>query len=144
MEELISTLKILLADANIMYHQAHGFHWNVEGNDFPEWHSKFKEIYSDVYDSIDPIAENIRKCGDYAPFTLQRFLELTSISESTPTSSDPIALVGQLYETNNYILLSLYSAFAAANSINRQGIANFIAERIEEHEKWEWQLRVSK
>ena len=143
MEELIKSLKILLADVHVMSSITHGFHWNVEGNDFPEWHSKFDEIYSDVYESTDAIAENIRKCGDYAPFTLQRFIEFTSIPDNTPLDSSPKSFVSNLYEVNNYVLNTLYDVFSKANSLNKQGIANFIAERIDIHEKHGWMLRAS-
>jgi hypothetical protein len=37
----------------------------------------------------------------------------------------------------------LNNSFATANSANEQGIANFIAERIDSTQKWMWQLRSS-
>ena len=30
-----------------------------------------------------------------------------------------------------------------ANEERQQGVANFVAERIDAHQKWSWQLRVS-
>ena len=57
MNELITMLKKWQANSVVFYSTAHGFHWNVEGNDFPEWHSKFDEIYSDVYESTDAIVQ---------------------------------------------------------------------------------------
>ena len=39
-----------------MYVQAHGYHWNIEGQDFKQYHEFLLEIYEDVYDSIDPIS----------------------------------------------------------------------------------------
>jgi hypothetical protein len=38
------------------------------------------------------------------------------------------------------MLASLNACFAAANEANEQGVANFIAERIDMHQKWRWQL----
>jgi len=72
--ELINKLKTLQADIVTAYFQVHGYHWNVEGMLFPEMHSKFLEIYEDVYSSIDDISEMLRKLGETAPFQLGEFV----------------------------------------------------------------------
>ena len=72
-------LQVLLADAVTMKFTAHGYHWNVEGPDFAQYHELFSNIYEDVDSSIDPIAENIRKLDCYAPFALQDFVELRTL-----------------------------------------------------------------
>jgi len=140
MEELINSLKVLMSDVVTFYFKAHGYHWNVEGDDFPQYHAFFEEIYEDVYGSIDPIAENIRKCGDYAPFRLERFIEYRTVTDSNVTPEE-VDMSTDLYNANNQVLVTLYRTFAAATSANSQGIANFISERIDKHEKWAWQLR---
>ena len=143
MSALTDSLKTLLADATIMYHRVHGFHWNVVGADFPEWHEKIEEIYGDVYESLDPIAENIRKLGDIAPFRLSELQGLSSVSDDAVADYAPETLVASLIETNNGVLATLNTCFDAANSANEQGVANFLAERIEMHQKWNWQLTAS-
>jgi starvation-inducible DNA-binding protein len=139
MEELINSLKVLLSDAVTFYFKAHGYHWNVEGDDFPQYHEFFQEIYEDVYGSIDPIAENIRKCGAYAPFRLERFVEYRTVTDTNVTPEE-VDMSTDLYNSNNQVLISLYNTFAAASAQNRQGIMNFLADRIDQHEKWMWQL----
>lgn len=139
MNELVDALKVLLSDVVTFYFKAHGYHWNVEGDDFPQFHSFFAEIYEDAYGSIDPIAENIRKCGDYAPFRLERFIEYRTVTDSNVTPEE-VDMSTDLYAANGQVIATLYRAFAAANAQNRQGIANFLAERIDMHEKWQWQL----
>jgi DNA-binding ferritin-like protein len=41
------------------------------------------------------------------------------------------------------MLNDLKKAFDIANQANEQGIANFIAERIDMHAKWDWQLKAT-
>ena len=140
---LAAALSICLADATMMYHRIHGFHWNVTGPDFPQWHSKFEEIYEDVYGSLDPIAENIRKCGAFAPFTLLEFSKMTTIEDELVEEFDADYLVGLAISDNAKVLATLNSAFQVANASNEQGVANFLAERIDAHQKWNWQLTAS-
>ena len=66
MSDLINTLKELQSMVTKMYAQTHGYHWNIENEDFPQYHKFFLKIYEDVYESIDTYAENVRKLGDKA------------------------------------------------------------------------------
>jgi starvation-inducible DNA-binding protein len=73
MNELISALKKLQANSVVFYNTAHGFHWNVEGPLFTQYHTFFEEIYSDVYATIDTISEWLRKFDVQAPYTCKIF-----------------------------------------------------------------------
>ena len=139
---LVNELQSLLSDVVTFYLKTHGCHWNVEGADFSEYHAFFAEIYEDTYSSIDPIAENLRKIGAYAPFTLAAFSQLRTLTE-TEFDTTPLQMSASLLADNDKLLVRLDQVFMAANNENRQGIANFIAERIDQHLKWSWQLRAS-
>jgi starvation-inducible DNA-binding protein len=139
---LVKELQELMGDITVFYFRAHGYHWNVEGEDFSQYHNLFEDIYSDVYGSIDPLAENIRKLGEYAPFKLDTLIKLASLEDSkVPTN--PRAMAKDLLEANESLIETLKSVFHTANDDDEQGIANFIAERIDMHQKWAWQLKAS-
>ena len=141
--DLNEELAELLADVVSFYFRAHGAHWNVKGSDFSEYHKLFLKIYEDVYESIDPIAENLRKLGAIAPFTLPAFLSLRTIEDASTTLQDPIALANDLLTANDIILDELSDVFDCATNYNQQGVANFIAGRIDQHQFWKWQLTAS-
>jgi len=141
--DLNEELAELLADVVSFYFRAHGAHWNVKGSDFSEYHKLFLKIYEDVYESIDPIAENLRKLGSLAPFTLPAFLSLRIIEDAPITLQDPIALAVDLLTANDMILDALSDAFDCATNYNQQGVANFLAGRIDQHQFWKWQLTAS-
>ena len=142
MSALTNDLKTLLADSVTMYFVAHGYHWNVEGADFSQYHSLFADIYEDVYSSIDPIAEDLRKLDEYAPFTLSKFIDLRTV-ESVEVAPNPKAMAKALLKVNEGVLVTIGKAFASATKANEQGIANFLAEREDMHKKWHWQLTAS-
>lgn len=140
---LATALATVLADATVMYHRVHGFHWNVVGSDFPQYHAKFEEIYNDVWESLDGIAENIRKVGGVAPFRLPDLMARSSVSDNPVEGYSAEILVADLLVTNAGVLESLNMAYQIANAANRQGVVNFLAGRIEMHDKWAWQLSAS-
>ena len=139
--DLLDTLDEVLSNGIVLYFSAHRAHWNVEGPDFFEYHQLFGEIYDDIYGSIDTIAENIRKFGGFAnPLSV---LEDSADLEDDSATSDAKALALNLYMKNMEYIVILKNAFDVANQENEQGIANFIAERIDKHQKWNWQLKSS-
>jgi len=141
--DLVAVLKTTLANAYVLYHTIHGFHWNLKGNDFWEYHKFFDEIVSDIYEHIDPIAENIVKLGGEAPFLMSELVNNANIKEIGLVSKDPIELARKFEEMNSQMIDELKNTFKVANSANEQGVANFIAERIDQHQKWDWFLKAS-
>lgn len=135
-------LGVLLSDVVTMKFTAHGYHWNVEGPDFSQYHDLFANIYEDVDGSIDPIAENIRKLDCYAPFALQDFVSMRTV-QSVGVKTSPMDMAKALFKMNDGVLKQLDKAFKEASKANEQGIMNFLADRIDMHKKWRWQLRVS-
>jgi HK97 family phage prohead protease len=141
--DLNEELTELLADVVSFYFRAHGAHWNVVGADFSEYHKLFQKIYEDVYESIDPIAENLRKLGSKAPFTLVDFLATRSIDDAASISQDPRALASDLLSANDILLDEISDAFDCATNYGQQGVANFLASRMDQHQLWKWQLSAS-
>lgn len=141
MTDLINMLKALLSDTVALKFKAHGYHWNVEGDDFPQAHAFFEMIYNDYEEAIDGFAENLRRLDTYAPFKLSRFLELSQNVAETDVSSDFSVMSADLLASNDAVLNKLKDAFDIASTAREQGIANFLAERIDLHQKWHWQLK---
>ena len=138
---LADSLKTLLATEYAFVIKAQFFHWNVEGPDFAELHGFFGAIYDEVYDnSIDKTAEYIRTLDDYAPGSFERFQELSELPGQTKVPRARL-MIEELLADNGRMIELLNRCFAEAEAENQQGIANFIAERIDAHGKHGWMLR---
>ena len=138
---LADALKTLLATEYTFVVKAQLFHWNVEGPDFAQLHEFFGDIYNEVYDnSIDRTAEYIRTLDDYTPGSFERFNELSVIKGQTKIPRARL-MIEELLANNSQMIELLNKCFAIAEQENQQGIANFIAERIDAHGKWGWQLK---
>lgn len=142
MDELINLLKSLQADNVVASSKAHGYHWNVEGDDFPQFHDFFGDIYSELDGVTDTYAEWIRMLdiGAFAPFKLSRFMELTTLPE-TEVNSDPVVMSKDLCEALDIMTAKLVNAFDLATAAKQNGLANFFADRQAAHQKHCWQLR---
>jgi len=136
-----AALQKVLNDTIVFYFAAHRAHWNVEGEDFSEYHELFSNIYEDAIASVDGLAENMRKLQAF-PATLTESVMNSSFKDDM-TITEALGLASGILEKNNAVNASVLEAFAAANSANEQGVANFLAERDDQHKKWAWQLRSS-
>ena len=135
-------LKTALADVFAFYLKTQFYHWNVEGNDFYQYHELFGEIYEEVQGSVDMLAEQIRTLDEYAPGSLSRFKELTTIAEDT-TIPNNVVMAKNLLVENTKVINSLTAAYRQAESDGDLGISNFLQDRIQAHKKHEWFLRAS-
>lgn len=140
MEQLVQAMRKVLANSFVFYTKALNFHWNVEGDDFPQYHNFFGKLYEEVYGSIDTTAEEIRALGDYAPGSLKRFIELSDIQEEVAIPELKEMLIA-LYRDNALLINSLNQAFVQAEKNNEQGLMDFLAGRIDAHKKHAWMLK---
>lgn len=139
-EDLAQALAEILADLNVLATVAHGFHWNVKGKDFREFHDFFGEIYDSAQDAIDPVAENIQKLGFDSPYLLEDFISITSVHVDRVAANTPEAMVEQLLQINGQVHACTKRGFDIAVAADVQSIANFLADRLDWHEKMQWQL----
>jgi starvation-inducible DNA-binding protein len=85
-EELATKLNGLLANFQLFYINARGFHWNITGNKFFELHAKFEELYTDALVKIDEVAERILTIG-YTPLhSFSDYIATSTIKEATNIS----------------------------------------------------------
>jgi starvation-inducible DNA-binding protein len=143
MDKLVASLKVILGNTFVMYFKAHSYHWNVEGINFSQYHDFFGDIYTDVYGAVDPFAEEIRKLDTYAPISLMELYNYKTIAEDTAKPASVHEMLLNLLMANTELLSALTSAFDVATEQKQQGLANFIADRMDRHKKFEWMMTSS-
>lgn len=138
---LADELKTLLATEYAFAVKAQNFHWNVEGPDFAQLHEFFGNIYAEVNDNaIDQTAEYIRTLDEYTPGSFERFQELSQIQGQIKIPRARL-MIEELLQDNDVIKQMLMRSFDVAQQEKQEGIANFIAERIDAHGKHGWMLK---
>lgn len=136
---LIEAVRLALAETWAMYFKAHSFHWNVRGPLFSQFHGFFGDIYEDLHDAVDTLAERIRTLDAIAPQSLN---EIVSGSKIVFTTAGPAAeMIRQLMNDNQVVIAALSDANTAAIAAGKDGLANTLQGRLDVHEKWAWQLK---
>ena len=75
-------LNLFLANLNVFYRKLQNYHWNIKGEDFFNVHTKLEELYDDVNEQIDEVAEHILIVDGQPIGTMHGYLEITQIKEA--------------------------------------------------------------
>lgn len=142
MEELVNKLKEALADTFTFALKAQSYHWNVIGSDFPQLHDFFGELYGEAQGAVDSIAEHIRQLDAFAPGTLTRMKELSSVQEDEKI---PVALkmVENLIDANDAVMKTMTEAYKMAEAEESFALSNFLQDRLTAHSKHRWMLKAT-
>jgi starvation-inducible DNA-binding protein len=93
MEKLIQLLEKYQATAHVVALNLHNLHWNLEDQLFFTLHPYLGELYEQVNDYEDEIAEQLRYFGQRPLTTLddiQRLSYIQDIASSTHTATDAL------------------------------------------------------
>ena len=138
---ITEALNRVLADTFILYAKTHSFHWNVTGSSFYALHNFFKELYEDLIEGGDSIAERIRTLGFWAPSSFSEFAGISAVKEETNHIYDSADMLRQLVLDNELIVRRLKEVFDVAETNNDSVTADMMTERMEVHSKAAWMLR---
>jgi starvation-inducible DNA-binding protein len=140
METLIEAMKRLFATNYQYYVKAHGFHVNVVGPDFVQYHQLFGEVYEFADDATDTIGEHIRVLQAIAPFSLVRIMELGTIEDSKGTP-EALVMVKDLLDDSQTVMDHYEECHDIAVEFKQYGLINFIEGQMDGLGKIMWKLR---
>lgn len=138
----IDSMTNILGQTFGLYVLTHGYHWNVEGPQFRQFHALFEEQYQNLWEALDEIAERIRCLGAYAPGTLS---ELTTLAGDAPARAQSAeAMVDALISAHGALAAKLRDAITTAQEAGDEVSAGVLTDRLEWHEKEIWMMKASR
>ena len=134
-------LSRLLADTYTLYLTTHNFHWNVTGPMFNTLHEMFMLQYTELWNSVDLIAERIRSLGHKAPGSYAQFSALASISDAPLEPPKALEMIAILVSGHEAVARTARAVFPAAENARDEPTADLLTQRLTVHEKAAWMLR---
>jgi len=141
-DDLVEKTKEVLANTFVLYMKAHSYHWNVIGSDFPQLHKFFGKLYEELHDAVDVLAEQLRQLDSFAPATLSRMVELSTIEEDEkiPTA---VNMVNNLITANEKVIDSIKDCYKMAEQLEMYAHSNILQDRLSAHVKHNWMLKAT-
>lgn len=134
-------LSRLLADTYTLYLTTHNFHWNVTGPMFNTLHTMFMAQYTELWNSVDLIAERIRALGHAAPGSYAQFSMLASVADAPAAPPRALDMVRTLVSGHETVARTARDLFPLADQANDQPTTDLLTQRLHIHEKTAWMLR---
>src|SRR5689334_23485342 len=80
--EIAEALNGLVADSYALYTKTKNFHWHVSGPHFRDYHLLFDEQASEIFATIDELAERVRKIGARTIHSIGEIARLQSLKDN--------------------------------------------------------------
>jgi starvation-inducible DNA-binding protein len=141
-EQSVGVLKRLLSETYALYIKTHGYHWNVTGPRFQSLHELFMTQYTELWTSLDEIAERIRALDAFAPGSSSALSEGATIApdNGVPSAEDMVANLVRGHET---IARVAREGIKIAASVEDDVTADLMTQRATIADKTAWMLRAS-
>ncbi len=139
-EAIAGQLNPLVADAYSLYVKTKNFHWHMSGPNFRDYHLLLDEQAAQIYASIDPLAERVRKLG--AP-TLKSIAEIGRLARIKDNAQDYVApydMLVELMNDNKAVAAAMREAHECCEDNKDVGTASLLEVFIDEAERRTWFL----
>lgn len=135
-------LNRLLADEFILYVKTRNYHWNVTGMHFRSLHQLFEEMYGELDERIDEVAERVRFLGFRAFGTVEQYKAYARLKESPDDQPDSRTMLRHLLDDHEALIRHVREDLVVAEEkYHDAGTSDFLTAILEKHEKTAWMLR---
>jgi starvation-inducible DNA-binding protein len=137
---LAERINRLVADAYVLYVKTKNFHWHVSGPNFRDFHEMLDEQSEKILESVDPLAERVRKLGQPTLRSLAHILELSSLKENESDFVSPYDMLVELMQDNISLAKSMREAHGLCDDYEDVATSSLIEQFLDETEKRTWFL----
>ena len=138
---LEQNLNELLSDLNVFYRKLQNYHWNVTGQDFFQTHSKLEELYNEINEQIDEVAEHILILGEEPLGTLKDYLEKTNITEAENKKIKSEEIYNNILSDYEELLKKTIEIKEKSENEKEYSTSSLIDDYIKEYGKIIWMLK---
>ncbi len=137
---IAAALNGLCADAFALYVKTKNFHWHMSGPHFRDYHLLLDEQADQIEDSIDPLAERVRKLGQTTLRSIGHIGKLQSIKDNDEAFVSPGEMLKELEDDNRAMARAMRKAHELCDDNDDAGTAGLLEAFIDETERRAWFL----
>lgn len=130
----------LIADAFALYVKTKNFHWHLSGSHFRDYHLLFDKEAKTIFDSIDVMAERVRRVGGTTIRSIGHIAQLQTIEDNNADFVPAGEMVKQLLQDNAHIAKNIRDAIEVCDKSRDSATSNALQEILDETERRKWFL----
>ena len=139
-QSVTQTVNPLIADAFALYVKTKNFHWHLSGSHFREYHRLFDQQAKTIFDSIDIMAERVRKIGGTTIRSIGQISQLQTINDDNEGFVPPGEMVRRLMDDNAHITQNIRTAIEVCEHNKDFATSNELENILDQTERRKWFL----
>jgi starvation-inducible DNA-binding protein len=130
----------LIADAFALYVKTKNYHWHLFGPHFRDYHLLFDEQAASIFESIDTMAERVRKIGATTIRSISQISQLQTIRDDDSNIVSADDMVSLLLEDNAHMAKMIRNAISICDKNRDSATSNLLQEILDQTERRVWFL----
>ena len=130
----------LIADALALYVKTKNFHWHLSGRHFRDYHLLFDEHAASILESVDVLAERVRKIGGTTLRSIGHIGRLQRIPDDHDDYVPASEMIRRLLNDNRQIAERQRAAIDLCDSRGDSPTGNILQEILDQTERRIWFL----
>ena len=139
-QAVVEAVNPLIADSFALYVKTKNFHWHLSGPHFRDYHLLFDEQADAVFESIDVLAERVRKLGGSTIRSIGHVSNLQTIGDDEDEFVPPLEMVRRLLEDNRHMAEHQRAAIEVCDKNRDSATGNLLQTFLDETERRIWFL----
>jgi starvation-inducible DNA-binding protein len=137
---ITTTVNPLVADAFALYVKTKNFHWHLAGPHFRDYHLLFDEQADAILESIDVLAERVRRIGGTTIRSIRHMSQLQTIEDDNDAFVPAGEMVRRLLADNRHLAERQRAAIAICDESGDTPTGNLLQEILDQTERRVWFL----
>ena len=138
--EIAEALNGLVADGYALYTKTKNFHWHVSGPHFRDYHLLFDDQATEIFATVDDLAERVRKLGARTVHSIGEIAKLQTIKDNNKDFVSPGDMLRELMQDNKTVIMNMREAHDVCDKHGDVATASIIENFIDEAERRNWFL----
>ena len=130
----------LVCDAFALYVKTKNFHWHMSGPHFRDYHLMLDEQGDQIFATIDPLAERVRKLGADTVRSIGQIKRNTSVEDNDAAYVSPLDMLSELVADNKAMAKAMREAHGLCDDHDDIATASLLENFIDETERRTWFL----
>jgi starvation-inducible DNA-binding protein len=139
-QAITEAINPLIADAFALYTKTKNYHWHVAGSHFREYHKLFDQQAKAILESIDSLAERVRRVGGTTIRSISHINQLQTVQDDNRDYVPAGEMAQQLMEDNKRLAQMQRATHEVCQRCHDVATLSVLERLINETERRTWYL----
>jgi starvation-inducible DNA-binding protein len=139
-ERVVTAVNPLIADAFALFTKTKNFHWHIASSHYRDYHLLLDEQAASIFESIDTLAERMRRIGGTTIRSISHISQLQTIEDDNRDFVPPDEMIEELLSDNRHIAELQRAAIEICDENRDTPTGNLLQEILDQTERRIWFL----